>query len=74
VLRLAERYGELDGEIIYHYATHFSDVNRMVTETQQDELMAIRALDNFPCAGAYLYSENIDMPEIEDTDFLFGHP
>jgi len=74
VLRLAERYGELDGEIIYHYATHFSDVNRTLTSAQEDELMAIRALDNFPCAGAYLYSENIDMPEIEDTDFLFDQP
>ncbi len=71
VLSLAERYGELDGEIVYYYATHFTDVDRMLTSTQKDELMSIHDLDDFPCSGAYLYSENIDMPEIEDTDFLF---
>jgi len=29
-------------------------------------------LNDIPCSGAYLYSQSIAMPEIENTDFLFG--
>jgi hypothetical protein len=36
--------------------------------------MKLRDLDQYPCKGAYLYSDPIDMPSIPDTDFLFGAP
>ncbi|MCP4660769.1 MAG: hypothetical protein GY856_35655, partial [bacterium] len=72
VLELAERYGELDGEIVYNYATHFAEVGETLTSGQEAELTALRNLDEFPCSGAFLYSENVDMPEIRNTDFLFG--
>ncbi|MCP4664130.1 MAG: hypothetical protein GY856_52770 [bacterium] len=72
VLELAERYGELDGEIVYNYATRFAEVGETLSGEQEAELMTLRNLDEFPCSGAFLYSENVDMPEIGNTDFLFG--
>jgi len=72
VLSLARRYGELDGEISYYYATHFAKVYASLTSNQNKELYKIRNLDNFHCTGAYLYSRSIEMPEIMNTDFLFN--
>lgn len=73
VLALAERYGELDGEIVYNYATHFASVGAILSDQQAAEITAIREEWNtIPCSGAYLYSESIDMPEIMNTDSLFG--
>ena len=71
VLSLSETYGALDGEISYYSATNFSKVNWTLTSAQKDSLMVIRNLDDFPCDGAYLYSEKIAMPTIENSDFLF---
>ncbi|MCP5104660.1 MAG: hypothetical protein GY950_14845 [bacterium] len=71
VLALAETYGELDGEIVYNYATRFAQVNGSLSSGQTATLMTLRDLDDYPCSGAYLYSESIPMPDIIDTDFLF---
>lgn len=35
VLALMERYGELDGEIVYNYATAFADVDKSLTSAQE---------------------------------------
>ena len=74
VLALARKYGELDGEIAFLYATRFAQVNATLSDAQRQNLMKLRDLDAFPCKGAYLYSDPIDMPSIPDTDFLFGVP
>lgn len=71
VLALSEEYGRLDGEISYYYATNFSKVSWTLTSVQKDSLVKIRNLNDYPCSGAYLYSDNIEMPEIANTDFLF---
>jgi small-conductance mechanosensitive channel len=71
VQALSERYGELDGEISYYYATHFADVYKSLSNAQKEQLIALRNLDGFTCQGAFLYSKNIDMPKIQNTDFLF---
>ena len=71
VLKLAERYGELDGEISYHYAVNFSDVSNSLTKNQLSEMHKLRNLKDFPCNGMYLYSKNIRTPEIINTDFFF---
>ena len=71
LLTLAARYGELDGEISYYYATHFAEVAGTLSSEQQEQLMQLRGLEEFSCTGAYLYSEKIEMPEIINTDFLF---
>jgi hypothetical protein len=73
VMSLTERYGELDGEISYYYATRFAEVSNTLDSTQKEQLAVMRKnLNDIPCSGAYLYSENIAMPEITNTDFLFG--
>jgi len=75
VLNLMEQYGELDGEIVYRYATAFAQVNQSLTADQQAALMTLRTdlLEElaFP-DGAYLYSDPIAIPDIPDTDFLFA--
>jgi Spy/CpxP family protein refolding chaperone len=42
VLALMEQYGELDGEIIYRYATAFAQVGRSLTEAQRTTLNSLR--------------------------------
>jgi hypothetical protein len=78
VLSLMERYGELDGEIIYLYANAFTRVNSGLSDEQRMQLMALRTEilgeDMLYPTGAYLYSQAIPMPEIPDTDFLFATP
>ncbi len=71
VLALGERYGELDGEIAYDYAMHFSDVSKTLSVEQKAEALKLRDLENFTCDGAYLYSEKIPMPAVENTDHFF---
>jgi Spy/CpxP family protein refolding chaperone len=72
-LSLMERYGELDGEIVYNYATTFAQVGHSLSSDQEATLASLRADAGVSePVGAYLYSEPIEMPEIADTDFLFA--
>lgn len=75
VMSLMEEYGALDAAIIYNYAVNFALVNQTLTDEQQTQLMALREEmlgDLMYPSGAYLYSQPIPMPEIPNTDFLFG--
>lgn len=73
VMALSRRYGELDGEISYFYAAAFSQVAKTLTDGQKKVLLQLRNLDaKFTCKSAYLYSQAIEMPEIPNSDFLFG--
>ncbi len=75
VMALSRRYGELDGEISYFYATAFARVARTLTDDQKKTLLKLRNLDpKFTPKGAYLYSAPIDMPTIPNTGFLFAKP
>jgi hypothetical protein len=71
VLALARRYGELDGNISWCYATRFAQIHRTLTTSQKEELLRLRDLDNYACHGGYLYSEPIPKPDFPNTDFLF---
>ncbi len=72
VLQLSERYGELDGYISYLYATNFAEVYKSLTPAQQAELDTLRtSLEITTCSGAYLYSDNIPMPIVDNTNFMF---
>ena len=74
VMSLMKQYGELDGSIIYNLAVNFTKVSQSLTSEQKTKLMAFReemlAELMYP-KGAYLYSQPIAMPEIQNTDFLF---
>jgi hypothetical protein len=74
VLGLMEKYGQLDGEIIYNMAANFTGVSQNLTEDQKNQLLALRKEmlgDLMYPSGAFLYSQAVSMPEIPDTDFLF---
>ncbi len=75
VLVLMNRYGELDGDIVYRYATTFAQVAQTLTTNQRNQLATMRTdwLGSFSYpTGAYLYSDPINMPQIPNTDFLFA--
>jgi hypothetical protein len=72
VLSLSERYGELDGELSYYYATIFTEVYNSFSDEQKTKLTKLADdLGYIHPAGAFLYSEPIQMPEISVTDFMF---
>ncbi len=72
VLALSERYGELDGEIVYYYATHFTQVNQTLSSAQRAQLESLAsAIGYYHPTGAFLYSEPMSMPAAIQSDFLF---
>ena len=83
VVELVREYGEYDGEMVYYYAANFVQVGNSLTGDQAAALMDIRLdyYERFPdyqadwkaydCHGAWLYADRIEMPTIENTDFLF---
>jgi hypothetical protein len=72
VQTLSEQYGRYDGEIIYAYATAFSQVFKSLSESQKSQLTALAAnLGYIDPTGASLYSAPIAVPVVENTDFLF---
>lgn len=83
VIALSRRYGELDGEISYLYATAFSEVAASLTSAQKATLLALRRTAtaeaggspdyDATCGNGYLYSAPLTAPPVvESTDFLFG--
>ncbi|QTA90650.1 SMP-30/gluconolactonase/LRE family protein [Desulfonema magnum] len=87
VTALVRQYGEYEGAMMYHYATHFATVGNTLTDAQATALMKLRTdyYEEFPdyqadsnaydCSGAWLYASKVDMPDIEsigNTDLLFG--
>lgn len=68
----SKRYGELDGEMSYFYATAFAQVGKTLTAQQKESLAKMRTTNPADPKGPFLYSTPIRMPKIENTDFLFG--
>ncbi len=71
VYSLIERYGYEDGWISSLYALRFSQVNATLSAAQRAALVKLRALDAVP-QGAYLFSNEIPMPQTADNSWLFG--
>jgi hypothetical protein len=73
VLSLSERYGELDGEIGYLYATTFAQVYNSLSDAQKEQVGSLAGdLGYIDPSGAFLYSQPVVMPEIINTDFMFN--
>jgi len=47
VLALGRRYGEMDGEMSYYYATAFAKANRTLTAEQHKALLKLPDTDHF---------------------------
>ena len=73
--RLMSRYGRLDGQLAYMYASAFVAVASTLTPEQQVTLDGLRkqTVGNLTPTGAYLFSTPIAMPSITDAD-LFAMP
>jgi hypothetical protein len=69
---LSKRYGELDGEMSYFYATAFARVGQTLTAQQRQTLAGMRSSNPSDPRGPFLYSTPISMPRIENTDVFFG--
>ncbi len=74
VKSLSRRYGELDGEMSYLYATAFADVGKALTQEQKTKLAALRQNDPNAPKGPFIYSDPVRDPKIADSDFLFATP
>lgn len=75
VLGLGRRYGELDGEMSWYYATAFAKVNRTLTKEQRASLMKLRNLDGYKSASYYIYSSPAqDQPVLNNVEAFFFSP
>ena len=72
VLSLSRRYGELDGEMSFLYATAFAQVSRMLSVPQNEMLAKMRTSNPNDRKGPFLYSTPINMPQIVNTANLFN--
>jgi hypothetical protein len=73
VLTLSERYGELDGELSYYYASTFSRIYNSLSDGQKEQVSSLaNDLGYINPTGAFLYSQPVPMPEIENTDYFFN--
>jgi hypothetical protein len=72
IVALGSRYGELDGELAYEYATAFAWIHRTLDQKQKEKLRELRSLQNHEEGKAFLYSDRIPMPKFPDAAFLFG--
>jgi Spy/CpxP family protein refolding chaperone len=56
VLSLGRRYGQLDGQMSWYYASAFAKINRTLTGPQREALMKLRNLEDYKSAPYYIYS------------------
>ncbi len=71
VLSLSKRYGELDGELAFFYASAFGEVFKSLSSEQLAKLKAMRTINPSEPRGPFLYSDPIQNPEVGNTDFMF---
>ncbi len=71
VIAHSKRYGELDGEMSYLYATAFAKVGQSLTAQQKARLMAMRSDNPSDPKGPFLYSSPISLPKVENANLLF---
>jgi len=69
---LGRRYGELDGELAYLYASTFTAIGRTVDAPQLARLRALRGQPSRETGTAFLYSDRIPMPHWPNASFLLG--
>jgi len=72
LMTLGTRYGKLDGEMSYYYATAFARVKKTLSSEQKAKLMKLRNLDGYTSAPGYLYSAALkELPPMSDTEDFF---
>jgi Spy/CpxP family protein refolding chaperone len=75
VIELGRRYGELDGEMSWYYATAFAQVNRTLTTQQRAALIKLRNLDGYQSAPYYISSRGVNtQPKLDNVNAFFFAP
>jgi Spy/CpxP family protein refolding chaperone len=75
ILSLGQRYGELDGEMSWYYATAFAKINQTITKEQRAALMKLRNLEGYISAPYYIYSSPVQEPPVlKDIETFFFNP
>jgi Spy/CpxP family protein refolding chaperone len=75
ILSLGRRYGELDGEMSWYYATAFAKVNQTLTQEQRTALMKLRNLEGYKSAPYYIYSGPVqEQPVLNSVEAFFFSP
>ncbi len=75
ILSLGHRYGELDGEMAWHYAMAFARINQTLTKEQLAALMKLRNLEGYQNAPYYMYSSPVrDQPILNNVETFFFSP
>jgi Spy/CpxP family protein refolding chaperone len=75
VVALGLRYGELDGEMSWMYATAFAKVNRTLTADQRSALVKLRNLTGYTSPSAFIYSDPLSGTlTLPNTDHFFFAP
>lgn len=72
VIALSRRYGELDGELSWFYASAFAHIGKTLNAQQKVALAGLRNDNPNDPKGPFLYSSPIRQPAIPNTDYLFG--
>jgi Spy/CpxP family protein refolding chaperone len=72
VRQLSRRYGELDGELSYWYATAFAAVGQTLTAAQRSQLGSLRDTNPNDPRGPFIYSSPQPGMRVANSDFLFG--
>jgi Spy/CpxP family protein refolding chaperone len=71
VAALSRRYGELDGEMSYLYASAFAKAGQTLTDQQKAKLASLRTRNPGEPKGPFVYSSPTNLPPITDTDSFF---
>ena len=71
VVSLSQRFGELDGEITYLYATAFTNLRHSLSSSQRENAIQLRNISQYPCRGAYIYAEPSAVPDVGDISPFF---
>jgi hypothetical protein len=73
VVKLGRRYGQLDGEMSFLYASAFAQVNQTLTQQQRAEMRKLRNLPGYTPAPYYVYSRAAKQaPDTGSTDSFFS--
>ncbi|MBF0495014.1 MAG: hypothetical protein HQK58_00335 [Deltaproteobacteria bacterium] len=70
IVTLGKRYGRLDGELAYEYATAFASTYKTMDAGQKESIRSLRHTQTNEKGTAFLYSDRIPMPNIPDSAFL----
>jgi Spy/CpxP family protein refolding chaperone len=75
ILSMGRRYGELDGEMSWYYATAFAKVNQTLTKEQLTSLMKLRNLEGYISSPYYIYlSPAQNQPVLNNVESFFFIP